>query len=419
MSKQGLKQRFPALKSRDFTLFWSAQFVSNAGTQMQVVALSWHIYLLTGSAFALGLVGLFRFIPILIFSLIGGSVADAHNRKKILFVTQFVMIVLSLTLAITSFAGSINIFLIYIVTLLAATSISFDTPARQAFIPGLVEKKYLTSAMSLSSIAIQIARILGPTLAGLLIAHTNLGVIYGINALTFMTVMISLFFIKKSGVVEGIISPVSIKSILEGLSYVRHKTIIWSTMLLDFFSTFFASATALLPIFAKDILNAGPIELGLLYAAPSIGALMAGIFIAHKHNLGKQGYVLLSAVSVYAIGTIIFGLSKIFIFSFLALVIVGVGDSISTIIRNVIRQIETPDYIRGRISSVNMIFFMGGPELGEFEAGTLASFIGAPTAVVIGGIGTLIATIGMGIGVPPLRNYDKHKDIEDVLQGKK
>jgi MFS family permease len=194
----------------------------------------------------------------------------------------------------------------------------------------------------------------------------------------------------------------------EGLHFVKSKTMIWSTMLLDFFSTFFASATALIPIFAKDVLAVGPSGLGLLYAAPAIGAVLAGLSVAHRPRLSHQGILLLVSVGFYALGTILFGISHIFVLSFLALIMVGSGDSISTIIRNTIRQLETPDYIRGRMTSVNMIFFIGGPQLGDFEAGVLASLVGGPISVVIGGVGTLVVVGIMALAIPVLRKYDQH-----------
>jgi MFS family permease len=403
-----LIKRFPAFASRDFKIFWSAQFVSNIGTQMQFVALNWQVYTLTHSAFALGLIGFLRFGPILIFSLIGGAVADAHNRKKLLFITQSIYIILSLTLAITDFTGKINVSIIYLITLFSAGTLAFDTPSRQAFVPSLVKKKHLSSAMSLNSIMFQTALIVGPSIAGVLIANTHLWVIYSINAASFLAVLTSLIFIKSTGKVEGVRGQVSLTSIAEGLSFVRTKTIIWSTMMLDFFSTFFSSATALIPIYAKDILAVGPIGLGFLYAAEAVGAVIAGILIAHKHNLKNQGMILLTSVGFYALGTIIFGFSRLFILSFLALVIVGAGDSISTILRNTIRNLETPDYIRGRMTSVNMIFFMGGPQLGDFEAGTLAGYMGAPFSVVTGGIATLFVVAMIAKKLPILRKYDRH-----------
>jgi MFS family permease len=379
---------------------------------MQFVALNWQIYVLTHSAFALGLIGFFRFIPILFFSLIGGSVADAHNRKKILAITQTTLTVLSAALVITTLTHTISPQIIFSITALSAVALAFDTPAMQAIIPSLVDKRHIPNAMSLNFIMFQTATILGPSLAGFLIAKTGLGFIYALNAFSFLFVLFSLWLLHTSGEIEGIPTKISLKAMQEGLYFVKRKTIIWSTMLLDFFSTFFASATALIPVYAKDILAVGPTGLGLLYAAPAIGAVLAGIFATQQSKASHQGYILLISVAFYALGTLIFGVSHTFWLAFVGLILVGAGDSISSIIRNVIRQLETPDYIRGRMTAINMIFFLGGPQLGDFEAGVLASAIGAPFSVITGGMGTFIVVAAMAVMIPKLRNYDKHESLK-------
>lgn len=403
-------QRFVALHYRDFRLLWIGLLISNIGSQMQLVAINWHIYLLTNSAVALGLIGFTRFIPIVFFSLISGSFADTHNRKKIMFYSQIVFLTLSLILTIATMVGSINPILMYIVSIGSSIAFSFDLPARQALVPNLVERKHLSNAISLNTIMFQTSLIVGPSIAGFVIAKFGLETVYFFNTVSYLAVITALLFMKTSGEVTGQKSSISFSSVKEGLSYVKSKTIIWSTMLLDFFSTFFSSAAALLPIFAKDVLKVGPEGLGFLYAAPAIGAVIAGFIITHVGEVKKQGVVLLSAVSLYGVATIIFGLSNLFILSLLALLLVGLGDGISMIIRNTIRQLSTPDYIRGRMTAINMIFFMGGPQLGEFEAGLLAAFMGAKLSVVTGGIGTLIAVGIMAATIPTLRKYTSFKD---------
>ncbi|OGH20408.1 MAG: hypothetical protein A3D74_01645 [Candidatus Levybacteria bacterium RIFCSPHIGHO2_02_FULL_37_13] len=401
-------ERFAAFKYRDFRLLWFGQLISIIGTQMQIVALNWHIYILTNSAVALGIIGLTRFLPIVVFSLIGGSVADVFNRKKVMLVMQISLAFFAFVLAITSFANIVNPIIIYSITALSAIAISFDTPSRQAFIPSLVDKKHLTSAMSLNVIMFQISTIVGPVLAGLLIAKYNVVPVYLINSLSFIAVILSIVLIRTRGSIKDNQSILSLGSIKEGLSFVKSKTIIWSTMVLDFFSTFFSSVSALFPIFAKDILHVGPQGLGFMYAAPSIGAVIAGFVIAHMGTLSKQGRILLISIAFFAVGTIVFGLSKSFILSLLALLVVGAGDSVSTIIRHTVRQLATPNYIRGRMTSINMIFFMGGPQLGEFQSGIMAAFIGAPFAVAIGGVGTIIVVGIMALTIPILRRYNNH-----------
>jgi MFS family permease len=263
--------------------------------------------------------------------------------------------------------------------------------------------------MSLNFIMFQTSLIVGPAIGGLLIGSVGLSWIYFLTALSFGAVMVSLYLIRTSGEPIGEKSSVSVAAMIEGLKFVKSKTLIWSTMILDFFSTLFASATVILPIFAQDILKVGPEGLGLLYAAPSIGAVITGLIMANLPRLKNQGFILLSAVAVFGIATIVFGLSKNFMLSLIALGFVGAGDSVSTIIRNVIRNIETPDHIRGRMTSINMVFFAGGPQLGEFEAGLLAALVGAPLSVVIGGAGTLIVVGLVTAFIPAVRRYQNHE----------
>jgi len=410
MTASSLANRYPALASRDFRLLWIGQFISNVGSQMQLVALNWQVYVITHSAVALGIIGLARVIPIIIFSLFGGIAADRFNRKIILTLTQTSLFILSILLTLLTITHQINSLSIYLITALATIAMAFDTPSRQAFIPRLVKDEQLQNALTLNSIMYQVSTVIGPTIAGIFIGKLGLGYVYGFNALTFIAVLVALFMIQTSGIVIGQKAAFSIYGIMEGINFIRSRTIIWSTMLLDFFSTFFSSATALLPIFAKDILKVGPEGLGLLYAAPAIGAVIAGVTLAHFQFLRKEGKVILASVGIYAIGTIIFGLSKSFTIALLGLLLVGLGDTISTIIRNTIRQLTTPDAIRGRMTSINMIFFAGGPQLGEFEAGLLAGAAGAPISVIIGGAMTLLVVAVMGLKIPKLRNFDQRTE---------
>lgn len=396
-----------AWRSRDFRLWWIGQLISITGTQMQIVAVNWHVYLLTHSALALGLLGIARFIPIMFFAFPAGIVADRYNRKHINIAVQFVLGLLSFFLALATLNNAVSILIIYFISLLATSVSAFDVPTSSTLVPNLVTREELPNAMSLMITMRQIATIVGPALAGFLIASIGVGPIYLFDAFSYGAVVVALLFITSSGKVIGAGAKVSFLSVKEGIQFIKSKTIIWSTMFLDFFSTFFAGAMTLLPIFAKDILHVGPQALGLLYAAPSIGAVIAGVTMVRSGAISKQGEKLLFAIIFYALGTILFGFSDIFLLSFIGLCVVGVGDSVSTIIRNTIRQINTPDNLRGRMTSINMIFFMGGPQLGEFESGILAAAIGAPWAVVFGGIGTLIVLGVIVTAVPVLRTYDK------------
>lgn len=396
---------FSALRFRDYRLLWIGLLVSRIGSEMQVVAVSWQIYLLTRSALSLGFIGIARFLPIVFLSLAGGMAADLHNRRKIMIVSQLVMTSVSVTLAVVTFFNQANQWLIYLLLALNSAAASFDTPARQAIVPSLVPKKYFMNAVSLNTIMWQTATVLGPSLSGFIIAYLGVGSIYIVNVISFLVVICAL--ILMSPVSQKVVKThlFDLASVREGLVFVIKTPIIYSTMLLDFFATFFSSATVLLPIFAKDILAVGPQGLGLLYAAPSIGGVLAGITVLTFGHFKNQGKILVSAVIVYGIATAFFGISRSFYLSLLFLALTGAADVISTIIRNTIRQLNTPDHIRGRMVSINMIFFMGGPQLGEAEAGILAAAVGSPTSVVIGGLGAIISAIILATFILKLRRY--------------
>ena len=397
--------KYPALTSRNYILQWIGQFISNAGTQMQVVALNWQLYEMTHSPYVLALLGMSRILPIITFSLIGGALVDAHNRKKILYVTQSAQALLALIMALLTWTGTATVGNLLILNALLVAIFCLDSPARSAFLPSLVKREHYGNAVSLNIIGFNTSTVAGPAIAGFLIAATGVASIYAINAGSFVILLLFLSLMKAHGRVEGIPQPASLHAIQEGLHFVRSKTLIWSTMILDFFSTLFAEATILLPIFAKEILHVGPEYLGILYAAPFIGASLIGFVAA---TIGKRlhtGSILLTSIVIYAIGTILFGLSTHYFLSIIALILVGAGDGMSSVIRNIIRQLNTPDHIRGRMTAINMIFYTGGPRLGEVEAGLLAGLVGAPMTVVIGGVGTLIVVAIMGITIPILRRY--------------
>lgn len=374
---------------------------------MQVWALFWHIRELTDKPIALGGVGLARILPVIIFSLIGGAVADSFKRTKILFITQSFSAITAIALGWFSQTGEITIWHIYTLTAIQAIAIAFDGPARQALVPNLVPAKDLPNAFSMTSIAFQTGSILGPALTGFTIAYAGQAAVYYINAVSFMSVIVALLLIgdipQKA---SAHIKPVSWESISEGIQFILNKPIILSSMLLDFVATFFASANTLMPIVARDILHVGVVEYGWLSAAQSVGAVMAALVISQIPELRRQGPIFLGAVVVFGVATVLFGLSSSIVLAWCALVIIGAADAVSTIIRNTIRQLQTPDHIRGRMTSVNQIFFQGGPQLGEVEAGVVAQLLGAPFAIVSGGIACIV---GMGMIVrkwPALLTYN-------------
>jgi len=394
---QAITRQYPALKHRDFTLLWIGQLLSFSGSRMQTAAILWHVSLLAApgrKGLALGLVGAAQVVPIIGFAMLSGVVADALDRRKVMLVTQSMLALLAATLAALTFGGLHTLWPIYLLSALSSAAASFDSPARQALIPSLVPREDLASAISLNTLMFQIASVVGPTLAGLMIASTNLGWVYAVNAASFLMVLVALVLMRarpRVGLPEN--ARITWEAAAEGLHFVFTHPIVRSTMLLDFIATFFASATALLPIFAQDILHVGARGYGWLYAAPSVGAVVAGFVTAHTvDRIERRGAVLLWSVAAYGAATVVFGLSASFWLTLFCLACVGAADTVSTVIRNIIRQLETPDELRGRMTGVNMMFFMGGPQLGELEAGLVAQFVTAPFSVISGGIGCLAAT---------------------------
>jgi MFS family permease len=395
------------LRHRDFRLLWLGQFFSLAGTQMQQTAINWHIYILTNSAFALGLIGLTRVVPIVVFSLIGGVFADAHDRRRVLLITQSAMMLIAAALGLVTFLGWVSAPLIYLLAALTASAAAFDSPARQALAPNLVPREHLTNALSLNNIARQTAGIIGPAIGGFVIASLGISAVYWINAASFLSILFALLLIRAPTQEHLGVARVTLPALVEGVQFVRQSKIILATMLLDFFATFFSSATALLPIFAREILRVGPEGMGILYAGESIGAVAAGAAMSFIGRVRRQGAVLLIAVAIYGAATMLYGASQWFWLSFLFLALVGAADTVSTILRNTIRQLATPDHLRGRMTSVNMIFFMGGPQLGNLEAGIVAGLFGAPFSVISGGLATIVLVALTAWLVPQLREYSE------------
>ena len=400
----------PALKHRRFFFLWLGLLISIAGTQMQIWALFWHIRDLTDQPIALGGIGLARILPILVFSLIGGALADSANRRTIIFVTQSAAALLALSLGLFTQFGQITIWHIYAITALSAVAIAFDGPARQSLVPNLVPAQDLPNAFSLTSIAFQAGSVIGPALSGIVIAVWGQQAVYYINAASFLAVILALFFIGDVPQrIEQNTKGISLSSIGDGIRFILSKPIIFSTMILDFIATFFASANTLMPFVARDVLHVGVVEYGWLSAAQSVGAVSVAVTVSQMRDLRKQGPLFLGSVVIFGAATVLFGLSRHIVLAWFALALTGAADGLSTIIRNTIRQLQTPDHIRGRMTSVNQIFFQGGPQLGEIEAGAVAQVFGAPFAIVSGGIGCIIGLVLVVWKWPQLVHYNGHE----------
>ncbi len=406
----GRRSPFAALQHRNFRLLWCGLLVSISGSMMQTAAILWHVSLLVPDekrAIALGLVGLVRLLPIIFFSIAAGAVADAWDRRRVMLVTQSAMGISALLLALLTFSHLSAPWPIYVLAAFGSSAGSFDAPSRQSLTATLVPREDLPNAISLNAIMLQVASVAGPAVGGIVIATLGVGWVYLVNALTFVCVIVALLMMRdvparKADQTSGI----SVDAVKEGLRFVFADPIIRSTMLLDFFATFFSSATALLPIFAQDILHVGARGYGWLYAAPSVGAvLMSLLMVRSIEHIERRGVVLLWSVCAYGAATIVFGLSSWFWVTFACLAVTGAADTVSMVLRNVVRQLGTPDHLRGRMTGVNMVFFQGGPQLGELEAGLVAHWAGARASVVTGGIGCLIATAWIAARTPALTKY--------------
>jgi MFS family permease len=403
-----------ALRYRNFRLLWIGIFVSMAGSMMRNAALLWHVSLLAtpeNKALALGGVGLVRAVPIVVCSLIAGVVADASDRRRLLLATNGGMLLVSSALAFVALSGVRELWLVYALAALSAAGGTFDNPARNSFFPSLVPREYLPNAISLNSLVFQASSVVGPMIAGIVIAKFGVGWVYVLDAGSFVFLIASLLAMRDvpPAPVEGR-ATLTFSAAREGIAFVFGKPLIRSSMLMDFFATFFASATALLPIFAQDILHVGAHGYGVLSSAAAAGAVATSLVMVRVlDRIQKRGRVLIVAAASYGLATLAFGLSRDFWLSYACLFFAGSADMVSTVLRNVIRQLATPDAMRGRMTSVNMVFFMGGPQLGELEAGLVAQAFGPVTSVVSGGLACVAAVLLLAWTTPSLVGYEKER----------
>jgi len=351
------------------------------------------------------LLGFFRIAPVLLFALWGGVIADAFDRRRLMLISQTMLALVSLAFAVSTYAGWASTYSTYALAFLAGAATALDSPARQALIPLLVPREQLGSALSLHTLGWQVANIIGPPIAGWMLATTGMVPIYLIDAASFLAVIGALLAMRHRAPIRSG-AGLSLRAAAEGLAFIRRTPLIHSTMLLDFFATFFGGSMLLMPIFADQVLRVGTRGLGLLYAAQPIGAAIAAAALSALPILPRRrGLVILWAVAVYGASILVFGVSPFFALSFGALAVSGAADSVSTVARVTLRQLLTPDHLRGRMTSINMIFFMGGPQAGEVEAGAVAKAFGARVSVASGGVLCILAAALVAILSPSLRRY--------------
>jgi MFS family permease len=399
-----------ALRHRNFRLLWLGQLVSMSGTMMQGAAVLWHISLLAPpgwKAMALGTVGLARLGPILVFGLLSGVMADVVDRRRLMLASQVVMMAAATGLALATTGGYASAVVVLALAGIGAAASAVGAPARQALVPNLVPREHLANAIALSSIMFQAASVVGPAAAGIALATTSVATVYTLNACSFVAVIWALLLMRGLPPTPPVDRrAISFRALGEGARFVFGTPLLRSTMLLDGLATFFCSATALLPLFAQDVLQVGPRGYGWLYAAPPLGSVLASLAMVRlADRITRRGVVLLWAVAIYGLATVVFGLSRTFWITFLALAVTGAADTVSAVLRNIVRQLETPDRLRGRMVGISMLFFMGGPQLGEFESGVAAQWLGAGVAVVAGGVASLLTTAWIAWRFPALRAY--------------
>jgi MFS family permease len=401
-----------AFSHRQFNLFQTAKIFAVLASQMQSVAIGWQVYAITGRPMDLAWVGLAQFFPALLLSLVTGHVADRIERRRILMACHGAMCALSVALLVLARAGGTHAHLLPIYAVLVGVGVAraFQGPASQSLLPSLVPVAHFANAVTWGSFLWQATMVIGPTLGGILYATAGgPGLVYGLSAGWSLGAFVLLAAMKPIARVARP-EPVTRKSLLAGVRYVRGNQIVLGAISLDLFAVLLGGATALLPVYARDILHLGPWALGTLRSAPAVGAAVTGLALAARPIERRAGAKMLACVGLFGVATIVFGLSRSFALSLLALALVGASDMVSVVVRSSLVQLATPDAMRGRVSAVNMVFIGASNELGEFESGMTAQWFGAVPSVVLGGVGTLLVVALWAWRFPRLGSVDRLED---------
>ena len=404
MSIPSTGDRFAAFRHASYARFFASRFLAAFAIQIVSVAVGWQMYDVTGSALYLGLIGLFQFLPSLLLILVTGSVADRYNRRAIVAICLVIGAGCSAALLGLTLAGAFAPLPVFGILLVFGVERAFMGPAVQSLAPNLVPEKDLANAIAWNSSSWQMAAILGPVMGGLL---------YGASAVVAYSVALALL-VLAAVLVLMIPKPaqrspskaVNWEEILAGFRFISKEKVVLGAISLDLFAVLLGGAVALMPIFARDVLALGPWGLGLLRAAPGLGAVVVAVWLAFHPVRHHAGIAMFIGVALFGVGTVIFGLSETAWISIAALMLMGASDMISVYVRETLIVLWTPDEVRGRVNAVNMVFVGASNELGEFRAGTMASIFGAVPAVVVGGIGTLAVAIAWALAFPKLRNID-------------
>ena len=390
---------------RSFVLFWCARTFTNGAFLMQGVAVGWQIYELTNNPLDLGLVGLVQFFPLIAMSIIAGQVLDLFDRRVIAGVCQIGKALAAFLLAVGTAQGWLGREAMFAILFLSGTARAFEIPTMHALLPSIVPVTLLPRAIAASATAQQTAVICGPSIGGLMYAFGPTAV-YAACTLVFVAASALIGLIQVAPRREER-KPVTLATVFAGFRYIRHQPIVLGAISLDLFAVLLGGVTALLPIYARDILEAGPWALGLLRSAPAVGALATAIVLAHHSIAGHAGRIMFVAVGMFGLATLIFGLSTSIVLSFLALVIYGASDAVSVVIRQSLVQLRTPHDMLGRVMAVNAMCTGSSGTLGEFRAGAVAAWLGAVPAVLMGGFGTIVVMLIWMWAFPQLRRVGK------------
>jgi MFS family permease len=397
---------FPALRHPRFRLFWFGLVLSGLGSQFTQIAMSWQMYEMTGSPLQLGLLGLSRAVPSMVLLLLGGLLADAVDRRRLMMVTQSGQLCVTSTVLLLSLGGSLSPGVFYAASACLALFSALEGPARQALIPNLVPPTDLTNALALNSSQRSVAMIAGPSIAGIVLSTAGPSANYAIDSSSWLCMLAALAQVGPVTQRPGGRRAISLRALGEGIDYVWTHPILLSMMLLDFGQTFLGAPNAMMVIYARDILNVGPQGFGLLSTASSVGSIGTAAVMSVFGNVRRAGIGVLIGVSLYGVCTVLLGLSHVFWFSLLMRVGEGMGNTISTVLRGTILQLNIPDELRGRVTGVNSVFTNGGPQLGTFRSGAVGQLIGPELSVLGGGLSTLAVVALITVWVPMVRHFE-------------
>jgi MFS family permease len=391
------------LAEKNFAFFWSSLLISAIGSQLTSVAVAWQIYEITDSPLQLGLTGLFRAVPLIGFAFTGGWLADRVERRRLLIATQSLALLMSLALALLTDSGAVRVWQIYAILFAQSALMSFDLPTRNALIPNLVSEEHLATAFALTVTLRQAAFLAGPFIAGAIIAYGGVRWCYYVDAASFVAVIVCLAYLKIRVGPQPRREP-ALKSMLQGLAFIRRNRMIFALLVMDAFVNFFGAFRGLMPVFARDILSVGPTGLGALLGAPAIGALAGSFIVMMLGNPRRKAHLIVTVTLLYTAGLVAFAVSRSFLLSLVITALLGALDAVGETLRMTVIQLMTPDELRGRVQAVAFVFLIGGPFLGQAEIGFAAAFLGATGAVVLGGV---LATAAVALMAPIVFGADR------------